>query len=283
MKTPFLFTLLLSQWFILSCTKDAELATPAKQIVVDAQISPTDDTIRVILMYSSPVNSVNAIRSVNGTYDPENEFEGASVTLSDGRAAVALERDAQRGYFKIAQTDFPLSPGSTYFLNVRNVNDSEVTASTTVPYPVENAVYTVLNYQQDNTQYVTRYASRFSFTDTNNNPKYYRLYAGLTSSRVELERLFGNRLEAGKDTSKRFDIVVERSIPYLLEPDDLITGQSGYFISCSSEYFDYYTSISNVDGLSNTPEFLVEPVNIYSNIKGGLGIFAAYNLLRVAP
>ncbi|MEO5891738.1 MAG: DUF4249 domain-containing protein [Ferruginibacter sp.] len=268
-------------FFFASCKKDVNLTTPDRKIVVDAQISPADDTIKIILEYSKPVNTIsNTGYSNNLLHDIHNEFIGAAVTLSDGITAKVIKRDPREGLFKIAQADFPLTPGKTYYLHVKNGLKGEVTAQTTIPQAVTNAKYSFLGEQAAG-EYNSRYTNKFEFNDQLNKQHYYRLYSGQQSNSYPNELLYGNHLQESNAFTGTATIVVETIEPNLFFEHNPVTIKYGYFFSCSDEYFKFYTSIENTKGLSNTPELLEEPVNIYTNIKGGLGIFAGYNLVKI--
>jgi len=267
---------------IAGCKKDVDLATPDRKIVVDAQISPTDDTIKIILEYSKQVNSVSNTGYSNNylRHDVHNEFADAEVTLSDGVTTRIIKRDSSEGVFKIAQADFQLVPGKTYQLHVKDGHNREVTAQTAIPYAVTNAMYSFLG-EQSAGEYKSRYTNRFVFTDQLNPLHYYRLYSGQKSNMYLNEILYGNYLEEGKSFTGTAEIVVETIQPNLFYEPNQITTKYGYFFSCSYEYFQFYKSIENTKGFSNAPELLEEPLNIYTNIQGGLGIFAGYNLIKI--
>lgn len=263
------------------CSKDVNnIVLPPKKIIVNAQISPADDSIKVILNYSQPINTSNDIDAgyVNGilNHDIRNLFAGATVTLSDGVTTKTLKRDAVRGLFFIIQADFKLIPGKTYQLYVKDNNDHEVTAQTQIPYQVTDAKYTFLS-KQPLGSYDTRYSNRFEFSDHLNALHFYRLYSGQISGPDKIEELYGNFLENGKTFTGAANIVVQNTVSnYEFNRRDVLT-RKGYFISCSNEYFQFYSSLDNLNGRGNQPDVLEQPVNLYTNIKGGLGIFAGYN------
>ena len=265
-----------------SCKKNVDLAAPNRKIVVYAQISPADDTIKIILEYSKPVNSISntGYSNIYLRHDIHNEFAAAEVTLSDGVATIAIKRDSLEGVFKIAQANFPLIPGKTYKLHVKDSHNHEVSAQTTIPYAVTNAVYTFLGKQSAG-EYNSKYTNRFVFTDQLNPQHYYRLYSGQQSNMNLNEVLYGNYLQDSKAFTGTDTIVVETIESNLFFEHNSMIIRYGYFFSCSYEYFQFYRSIENTKGLSNTPELLEEPVNIYTNIEGGLGIFAGYNVVKI--
>lgn len=55
---------------------------------------------------------------------------------------------------------------------------------------------------------------------------------------------------------------------------------TGYFISCSKEYYLFYQTAPVNLGIDPKNSSTVE--NLYSNIKGGYGIFAGYNALALS-
>lgn len=253
--------------FATGCKKDVDLATPERKIVVDAQISPTNDTIKIILEYSKPVNAVsnNWYSSNYLIHDIYNEFAGAEVTLFDGVTVKTLKRDSSEGVFEIAQADFQLVPGKTYQLHVKDSYNCEVSAQTIIPYAVTDAVYTFLSDKPAGS-YKNRYTNRYAFTDSLNILHCYRLYSAQKPDNYFNELLYGNYLTEEKSFTGLADIAVETIEPPLFTEDSLAVDKYGYFFSCSYEYFQFYKSFENTKGFSNTPELLEEPVNIYTNI-----------------
>jgi len=61
--------------------------------------------------------------------------------------------------------------------------------------------------------------------------------------------------------------------------NDNIEDRSVYYIrfyTVSKEFYQYYISLSK--HLNAQDEFFMEPVQVYSNIKNGFGIFAGYSI-----
>lgn len=255
---------------ITGCKKDAILPTPDKKLVINGQISPADDSIKVKVDYSVPINT-------NGS--TVNIFSEATVTLSDGTTTIKLAKLNRPGIFGIRQADFKLVPGTVYHLYVNDGHGREVTAETSIPYAVTNTVYSVLGETPAKNGRV-KYASRFKFDDHLNTLHLYRLYSGQTAPLfTPQEELYGDDLEELKTFAGTAEIVVEES-RYLIFPSSVaVSSKQGYFISCSNEYYRFYKSLDNTEG-NNEPDLLQEPANIYTNIKGGLGIFGGYNIVK---
>lgn len=270
MKQYIFISALFISCLIAGCKKDAALPTPDKKLVINGQISPADDTIKVKLNYSVPVNT-------NGNV--ANSFSEATVTLSDGINTVNLGRLTTPGLFGIKQSDFKLVPGKAYQLHVNDGHGRDVTAETSIPYAVTNTAYSVLSETPAKDEQI-KYTSRFKFDDHLNILHLYRLYSGQSlSAQTIKDALYGNDLEEPKPFTGTGEFVVSQTIYRLFPIGRTVYSKQGYFISCSNEYYRFYESIENVDG-NNSPDLTQEATNIYSNIKGGLGVFGGYNIVR---
>jgi len=78
--------------------------------------------------------------------------------------------------------------------------------------------------------------------------------------------LLTDRLFDGKDHSISFKLD-----PYFANVENV----SIYFTSISESYYDYKTTLSLQKEVSGDP--FAQPVQVFTNIQHGLGIFAAYN------
>lgn len=254
---------------IAGCRKDVDLSPVDKKIVVNAQISPTDDSIKVNLQYSKTLNAITKI---------ENDFSDATVTLSDGVTSRILTGNPKKGLFFILQSDFKLIPGKAYFLKVNDGHNREITAGTTIPFAVTNAVYTILNEVRVGKN-LARYSNKFEFTDQLNQVQRYRFYSEIKETGSSQDVFYGNQLEERKIPVNQSSFIMENTVDYIAYNSPVY--RNGYFITCSEEYYKLYKNLTGIDG-NNLPGFTNESANIYTNINGGLGIFAGYNLVKLA-
>ncbi|MDQ3395328.1 MAG: DUF4249 domain-containing protein, partial [Bacteroidota bacterium] len=148
-----------------------------------------------------------------------------------------------------------------------------------------------LTFEQNNIErhgydYVDKYKQytiSFNFNDTQGQPNYYRI-SGYIDRKTEWQDqrmdivnydydLFN---DAGKDGTliriPNFEIY--RSYYYDdLKEEEEISGQL-FLLSSDKHYYEYHRTVK--ESYNNENPF-AEPILMYTNIKGGLGVFSAFN------
>jgi Domain of unknown function (DUF4249) len=252
-----------------SCEKEITSVKPVEQkIVVTSFISPTDSPIKVHLSLSNPLYS-----SPNG--EGALMMKDAQVLIYEGNIQKQLIWNSQNKDFELDQSQFPILAGKTYNLQVKTANGKEVSAQTTVPYPVINPVFEFLGFKQSSKG--TKEVFKFQLSDDGSQVNYYRFF-------VQIERTGQSQMGTVKyydnlylSDDKEFNgNVLEKTLEYKFysntDPSTFTNKYTGYLINCSEEYYKFH-KIKIID--SDFTEG--DPVPVYSNIKGGLGVFAGYN------
>ncbi len=281
-----------------------DLPQVESKLVVQSFISPQAARINVVVTESIPLF---AEPSLKGGVIPN-----AIVKLSDGAQEIVIPFDTANQLYSIDKSALIIAPGKTYFLSVTNGIRS-VSATCKVP---ANAVVPA-TYKIDTTSSGdvsardTSLTVKWTWYDIAQEANYYRVRASLdlefsvpegTSPGDYKERRVRNRFNFNWDdgigrNDFRNDVNLDgtvfnspvgrvglpRAISYDLGngniipvfPKSKIVSIAMEVYNTDEHYFKYHRSLQT-RGDSDNP--FIEPSLIYTNIEGGLGCFAAYNV-----
>ena len=265
-----------------ACEKEVtgiKLPESDAKLVVTSFISPQDTAWRVTLYRSVPTLGVREPTSPG--------VAGALVTVTDGDQTVTLAHQGDALY-ELPTANFPVVAGRTYTLRVQAPDGETVEAACTVPGALDVSSLVIDSVQSVNDARY-RYYLRMSWTDVGGQENYYRLAgemrlewkqvpdnapptlypvaiywdgeAFLDDKGKDGETLYspkGNLLPFGPGTNPNMRIYLYAS---LLHTD--------------RHYYQYHLSARGAIRSRDNP--FAEPALVYSNVTGGLGIFAAYN------
>lgn len=269
------------------------------KLVVHGYLSPQDTVISINVYYSSQL--IGGIQNLYLGNGPAVSLTDASVTLTNQGKSVIVPFNPKSGTYSLKTTLMPILEGQTYDLKVVR-NSETVESSCTVPKAV-----TIQEIKQDSAQSSNIFSSdpkfiapkdylyRIVWQDLAGQPNYYRV--GGYAYQVERIPASMNRFEERPSIEQLSFRENNRSGDFLSDErtDGSLfisnTGKlSGYFsynrniifstrrvelflISCEKTYYDYHRAVQTFD--RDNP--FAEPSLIPSNIKNGLGCFAAYN------
>lgn len=262
-----------------SCVKDANVKLPAieSKLVVSCFISPQDPVISAAVSLSSPLyNNPN----VSTEYTP---LLNALVTINDGITNYNLTYNSNLQRYVIDSFQLKITGGVTYNLSVVSQDGKHVNATTTVPAGNKSLKYTVT------VDALPQYTLHGTWQDPGNTTDYYLFETRYTDFRsywydpstTDTIKSWGGKSDYIKDTEKSGGLFTrDHNFIYNGGKNDTV------FVSLttlSKDYFDYYSKFNLAYNSSSTP--FSEPVQMVSNINGGLGMFAGYNTyrLRVFP
>jgi hypothetical protein len=213
----------------------------------------------------------------------------AQLTMSDGTLSKPLKWSVRKAAFVLASRDLPLLAGKTYSLNVKTVEGNTATASSKMPNEIVGALLTRTKGIAKNNQRKDRLTLELNAESGKTNYLEFRLFVKSTYTS------FGNVSEQlrliNKSIIKEDALTAAIGVTY---SDDVPvnTGSSsgppnpnfsfvivyqGLFIKANEEYYKYLdASKKNFDASGNP---FAEPTSLYTNITGGLGVFAAYQLV----
>ncbi|SKC13894.1 DUF4249 domain-containing protein [Dyadobacter psychrophilus] len=308
-----IFSIVLLSTILYGCETPLTNIPPSKlpqaesKLVVNSIISPHLPHINVVVTESVPL--------FTKTEATERRVEDATVKLSDGVNEITIPYDTENKIYSIPQSKFPIKDSKTYFLSVSDKARS-VTAQCTVPgkKPV------IKSYEFDtivvNNSYMkdTILTLRMSWQDVPGDTNYYKLDAGidhqysvgiLTDKNEIREEISTNHFyfhwqgQEGKSdymSDRYLDGHIMNSLlgkfsyfsPIQLNgkdgkmvtfyPKNKVLGALLQVLNLDVNYYKYMHSIEIKEN-SDTP--FAEPAPLYSNVKGGLGCFAAYNAAQL--
>lgn len=268
-----LFPVVLSVMFLYSCVKEVKnikLPPSDPKLVVGCFISPQDTVIALTLKRSSPL-----FGSGNGSSQHE-PVTGASVIISGNAGSVQLNYNSKRKQYEASKKTFPISGGETYNLTISTPQGEKVSATCQVPpsnissltidfADTLSASKIIMVKWQDipgqSNQYVV-YAQTEEFDAKNEDTLYVKMTSDEPTQRdtqkdgMELS----SRLERGRFNDE------QHVISYTI-----------HILNVDVNYFLYKRSLDNYKG----DDPFSEPSLMYTNIKGGIGIFAAYQKYSV--
>lgn len=276
MKTILNFLFLLGVMGTFSfCRKEAKIKLKAvnPQPVAYCYLSPQDTLIRLRLTRSQPLYAPQT----TAIFEP---VPGAVVNISGAQGSVTLNYNATTGYYEIKASQFPIRMGQTYGLRVVMPGGEVVTAETTVPaHQVVVKAVSTSTFQEQNVQGILQ---TLVFQDPAGVSNYYTVarkqayYQPPQTDTLFSPYLSGNYYSDANFEGKEIELAVKfygginfsgsgTNAPGVIYEDV-------YLYNCNVDYYKFHTSLKNYSG----EDPFAEPTLVYTNIKGGLGVFAAY-------
>jgi hypothetical protein len=290
MKTNNIYILLIAILLaITACEKEVtniKLPQGSSKLVVTSFISPQDTLLRVSVLESVPAIGKNTLTIA--------DIPNATVSISDGERSVNLLYNTQVLAYTAEADDMPIIPGHTYSLKVSDAKGRKAEARCTVPVtqeiPLEIAIDSAKNQYNNN---FMDYFMTMKWQDTPGEINYYCIFAEIYTSQGpsgtpyfqpvyfvdsynRIQLYSDNRLDGAKFSSPKGVVWKRPSSPEFPASNTLIA----YLLNTDEHYYRYHQSLNNNNNVDGNP--FAEPVLIYSNMNGGLGVFAAYNRTNVS-
>lgn len=266
MSKIFKIASLLAVFAMVACVEDVDpgkLGLNEKLIVVNSLISPQSDVLEVEVSWSRSVFGLQPDYGSN-----EDIITTAQVVISNGNNSVTLPYVQEEYLYKLEASQFPILTGQTYELEV-SVGNETVTASATVPQPVSANGFSITS-GSNNAQRAT-----VSWEDLSGQENFYRINTVLLDeNREEQASIFFDTDEYQSDVNRDGTTITARGETYFFGSVPDFVEAKALLISCDENYYYYhkdYNIFQNDDPFS-------EAVQSRSNIEGGVGIFAAYQL-----
>jgi len=272
-----------------SCQKEVDnvkFPEYKSKLVISGFLSP-DETTHYISVLDNQIIYGNPYVP----YDPGT----ISGTISNGIKEISLRsifkkftnsQDSAFLGFVFTSSELLVQDGMTYTLKVKSDKGLSVESSCTVPlkknlFPSLDTVRITGTNSYDNSQY-SYLQSDFHFTDIDGEENYYAVLGQVTryNSKITYFQSANTNLVDPKYgcfndkdiEGERLKIPLGTIYPKLYANDDSAFLKI-YLLNTDKPYYDYHRSILNYNS-GETP--FTEASPIYSNIKEGLGIFAAY-------
>lgn len=238
--------------------------------------------------YLSPDNLINTILLSRNLRNYGNEWQfddmgHPTVTLSDGTNLIDFDSTQMR-YGGIKRSDFPIEEGKTYTLKVKTDKGFNAEASCTVPFRGNFDLEidtTITKYLYQDSIVLLSVHPDFYFTDAKGVDNYYMIFCEeirYNSDRPQSPYI--NSLHVGEKAyfNDKGRDGLRLKLP--LESTGLSNMTDScflkiYLLNTDKVYYDYQKS---VDKYNSGEDPFTEPSPVYSNITGGLGIFASYTV-----
>lgn len=267
-----------------SCERDADIPLPKSEpkMALTCFLSP-DSPIKVLLVKVNPIYNTKL---------PEypDFIENATVYMTDGVDTVLLTLEpTQKSYYEDLTSKLKITGGKRYWVWANAPGLPTVSASTTIPkqYIKDSDLSSqFIAYTQGSD---SAYQIQVSWKDIPQTRNYYRLQPWLIDSNLssigfnDYLLSYSSNREYVSDLDKDgqiLDFVNESYTFYGNDPDrNQITTRTllVYFLTTSEEYYKYHLSLLNYSG--DSP--FVNPSNRYTNIKGGFGVFAGFQMVKM--
>lgn len=276
MLIPLLFT---------SCRKDAtniRLPDFSQELVINSFIS-ADNPITDV--------TISSAQKVFGDLSDRQSLGNLTAFISDETKRIELaitESDTTDPIFKFSSKDMIIKDGNTYFLSVISDKGLTAEASCTVPIKRDFKIEVDTIQKLSNDPYYGQLATiiiKINITDYPGENNYYRVLYSFQSYSNALVNYFGSGItdkgdimynDKGRDGEKfvlRSLEPVSMAINAPYSPDSSFL--KIYLLNTNKAYYDFHQSLLNY---SYGDQPFTEPSTVYSNVIGGLGIFAAYTI-----
>jgi hypothetical protein len=276
-RVVFFFAVILIS--ISSCIDDVDnikLPNVEPKLVVQSFITP-NDSVKVHVWLSSPINY--NVTSGGDYYDDEFVvISNADVLLTNqsGTEQMLVPFDSSLDYYALSPQEFGIQMGETYTLSVISPEYGAITASTTVPSYVPIVSSVELDTLNENEWGDVRGILTGYLTDEGGVENYYAAHVFNYSEYTDGEdtnsyisfatrMLISDKGYDGEDMPFRVDFSLSVYEDHLVHL---------YALSVDEHYYRFHRSLDNVGDFEDNP--FTESTHLYTNIEGGLGVFASY-------
>ncbi len=267
--------------FLSGCIRtldEKDLPKVEPKLVIGGYISPQDTIIKIFVGKSVPIFQ-------SGQRFNDNPVKDAAVLLSGNGVSTSLLYDENLSSYTVPASQYPIIPGATYHLTVSTPAGLFAEAETTVPQDVNSSLTFSLDTVETSTTY--GYSGKslqisVLWDDILNQNNYYRIYGEIG---VLYDSTFYQYPRYNYSDVLQFDTktIVIKDIGYVngkvgpIKADTPLEKKQFSDISLSllntdRNYYEFYKSYDS----NYQDNFFSEPQNIYTNVKGGLGVFASY-------
>lgn len=262
-------------------TDDVKIST-TPDLVVTSFISPQDTALEVYVSKSRPV--------VGQVISPDAALvTNATVRISQGGQSVLLRYHPERRLYRAKASLLPVLAGQTYTLSVTTPDNYAVTGNCTVPLTtgiaVTNLAHSIRKQTWWNGGEYDEHVLTFKWQDAPGRENFYhpaaeRDYQDPNSTMRQRDAMHGEGKRYFSDQSKDgLVFTASRSFNIMPgQPDPRPADLHVYLAVTDRAYYLYHQSLEQHQDTNGNP--FAEPVLIYSNVTGGLGVFSAYNQIK---
>lgn len=264
-----------------SCEKDADVdlpETPPKLVLVSF-ITPQDTLLTVTVTRSQPIFESYSVNTNSAVPD-------ATVIMADNSGSVQLIFNSVTERYEFPASGLPIVAGNTYTLTVTTPNGESGNAETTVPFHSGvTGFYVDMSDSLFNDQGFIQLTTDFTYhmNDYGGEENRYRFFSAVlirdtvtndTSTVRYMNNLFTDNNKDGQQIQASLNGNLSEYDPFSSRK---VIGYDCWMFNVNLDYYNYHNSLYNYTG----DDPFSEPTIIYTNIDGGLGVFAAANGTRI--
>lgn len=272
-STLFLISLLVV--FLTGCTKtvtNIKLPSSEPKLVVGCFISPQDTMITVTLTRSNPIFGSNQNNSNNIA------VSDASVVISTNTSSSSIPFNNVNMAYQLSPNVFPITAGQTYSLTVSTPKGENASASCTVP---SSTIASITVDCIDTAVSSFQKKINIRWDDISNETNYYKAAALINETNsaagYDTYNIMYDEYSLKNDVDKNGKEFISKMTGYsYANAAQFKTFYHLYVMNIDIEYYKYQYSLNNY----TFQDPFSEASPIYTNIKGGLGIFAAYQKIH---
>ncbi len=295
LKRLWLAVVCLTLLAVQGCEEDVKNfnSSATSHLVAVAFISPQDTVLKVKLQRTQP--------AIGKRLSPQElRVENATVTLSDGNATVNLQYLFEHDVYQVPASDLAVRENRTYFLKVTTPQGEKAEAACTVPATEGVAIAAMDVVTRRHQEYgfpLLEHKLLYKWHDPSGTENYYRASAyqmyyarDAVSGEVIIDPATGQPYEVFSMPNAG-DLRKEMIADTKSNGQEISSGENVFQLSyehvkppfhfkallsvCDKNYYLYHKSIYDQQQSDGNP--FAEPTLVYSNMTGGLGVFAAYS------
>ncbi len=279
---------LMAAWGCVEVVTDIEFPDVPSKVVVHAFISPSDTAVQVMLTWSNPIYGGISTDSIRYISD-------ATVKISEiGKPMFPLSFHPKKRVYFISADAFPVEAGKQYALQVDAPGMDPITATCFVPQA--NTTLVLESIEREITDWSEIVRVIYSFTDIpGERENFYASSAYLDSQLIVIEEdtlktpkqqfftASGENYISNKGREGRKFLTRAEGYQYSMhwmgsDADDEVSKTVFLLLLTTDEhYYNYHKALENY--FPDNP--FAEPILMYSNIEGGLGVFAGFSRYEV--
>ena len=278
------FILLLPLLLLSACetdVKDVLLPEFSQKLVVTGFMSPMDNEMKF---------TVSLNKRIYGELNLEEPIIPTTAFLSDGSKEVELDPVAYG--FRIGSERIAFDYGKTYSLRISDGKELSIESASTIPFKrdfyLKADTFMYKNsFQMDPGHYYNENVInvKVSLTDFPGEKNYYRLVGEVTNYYTfrNTGDIIRNNYSLTFEKQYFTDNLTDGKVISIKSEDNLYHLSSGrdsaflrlFLLNTEESYYLYHKSIMDHNDGENP---FAEATPVFSNIKGGLGVFASYTI-----
>lgn len=265
-----LYALLAALAILSACESTVTNVTPPQvdpELVVFGFISPEADSILIEVRMTTPVFTGGDLNN--------DRVSDATVLLKSPSNSLVIPYTTN-GRYVVHKSQFPLSPGTIYALEVTTPRGHLATASTRIPIAVPT-IDSIQAYSIPQGFGESLQMNRAFWQDSPSETNFYRVMSRSVQPNGNGDTSYFTLDNAMLSDESKNGLRLNGSVEYYgFEPDSIQSFRDIVLLSTDEAYYKYHVKRLNYTG-TNPFE---EPLPMFDNIDGGVGCFSSYRFSR---